>query len=208
MPIHMNNDRGLTLIEVLGSIAITVIVLSTAIALFMGITDLSYSRGDGRNAQKDATYALSQISARLQDSNSVYKPNNNNELRFSTFANGLKSYKAIYYSAATQELWLYDFNAGSSTESFCNTTAGADISFLSNSGFYINGFKLADNVVVAPSYTYTASGVTQPIIGSYGSNQRINITITSQPSTKTTTSGGKHTPGSFQVRTSVKLYKY
>lgn len=204
MPKHINNERGLTLIELLGAIAITTIVIAVAIALFTGVSDFVFSNGEGRKAKNDAKYALAQISARLHDSKEVFKPNNGNELRYSTFTNGEEAYKAICYLGT--ELWLFDFNTGSPELTTSKwKEPEINISRSSDTAYYQNGLKLAVDIENAPAYL--EGGTNIPIIGESGIGKRIDI-ILSYKSTRKTAIGGS-IQGTIQtVKTSVKLYKY
>lgn len=193
----INNERGLTLIEVLAAVSLSVIVLSAAIALFINLSDFTLFSSEGRRSQNDAKYALSQISARLHDSKEVFRPNDANELRYSTFINGGYVYKAICYQG--NEIWLYDF-VGTEAD-----WKDKDMSRSIDDDLYHNGHRLASNIVSAPIYREGETANT--IVGIYGQGKRIDIVLSYQSERKTAT-GGSFQGNVVTVRTSVKLYTY
>ncbi|CAH1202538.1 hypothetical protein PAECIP111893_01825 [Paenibacillus plantiphilus] len=187
---YLKNERGLTLIELLGAISLTAIVITVAIALFTSVSGFTYSNSEGRSAQRNAKYALSQISARLHDSDAIFQPTSANELRYSTFANGLIAYKAICYETSGV-LKLYDFQASTNDE-----WKQDSVSISTHSSYYKNGIELTYGLSQAPDY----------IEKNVGDKKYVNITLHYVPTRKTAT-GGFVSSDEQTVSTRVKLFK-
>lgn len=183
---YMKNERGLTLIELLGAISLTAIVITVAIALFTSVSGFTYSNSEGRSAQRNAKYALSQISARLHDSDKVFRPNDNKEIRYSTFSRKTKAICYIENPINGGEIWIFDYSG---------TWDDAGISYASNQSYYTNGHKIASNITSAPVYQKkTETGL-----------ETVHLSIKYTTKRKTATGGTSVSLPQF-LETSVKLY--
>lgn len=202
MPKHLNNSRGLTLIELLGAIALTAIIITVAIALFASVSSFTFSNSEGRGSQKNSKYALSQISARLHHSDAIFQPTDGNELRYSTFVNGKRVYKAICYITkpgdTIGELIAYDFLDTSNPNAAETEWNKSEVSLSSTPDYYHNGLKIASGIIGPPNYTEKTIGATTSV-------KQVDISISFR-STRKTATGGSIVGSNQTLRTSVKLY--
>ncbi|WP_168735523.1 PilW family protein [Cohnella fermenti] len=196
-----SNQKGFTLLETLGALVVTGIVLVTAIFFYQGMTDFYSASVEGRQAQSSARYGLSQIANRLHDSASVYRPNDANELRFSVFQNGTTSYRALRFNEGM--LTLYTFNG---TEAQWSSAA---VSLASSPSLYARPVELARGLstTAPPVYWTSASGTKTTLTGGaqLSNGETIGITL-SYSLVRKTSSGGRFDSGLKSVSTSVKLY--
>ncbi|MFC5704245.1 type II secretion system protein J [Cohnella faecalis] len=176
---YANNQKGLTLIELLGAIALSAIVTTTAFFIFSGLTNFTQaSSKEGRQAQNEAKFALSQLSTRLQDSIGIFAPTDKNELRYSVFVDETKvAYKAVYYENGT--LTLYDFvgTTGDWSDDKVSLKSTPPAPRTSYADLYKKKYTLAQNLFAAPTYNTKSAGALTALVGSATKNSLIEISI-------------------------------
>lgn len=193
---YMKNERGLTLIELLGAISLTAIIITVAIALFASVSGFTYSNSEGRSAQRNTKYALSQIAARLQDSDKIFRPTDTKEIRYSTFSRNTKAICYVQNPENGGEIWVFDY---------IGTWDAANISYSSNPTLYTNGHKIAANIVAAPIYQKKSATGLEPITNEFPKGT-VHLSIEYTPKRKTAT-GGISVGSSRLLQTTVKLYE-
>ncbi|MEW9699787.1 PilW family protein [Paenibacillus sp. SI8] len=197
----LRNQKGVSLVEVLAVLVITTFLTGVAIFVFQSLSTSTYASTEGRNAQQEAKFALSQIANALHDSNKVMVPDLD-ELRFTSFVNDhTAAYKAVYFvreASGTQgTLWIANFIG---SESQWQNTA---INHSTHPSLYANNMALAQGLTQTPTYT---NGDGSAITGTLTGGSTLKLTLSYQLKRKTA-SGGIMNGNVRTVQTSVKLYK-
>ncbi|RKD23882.1 hypothetical protein BEP19_05500 [Ammoniphilus oxalaticus] len=108
----MNNEKGLTLIEIMAALFISTIVLGVAFMAFSAINLDWNTTTQKYNDDAQIRTTLNTVSEILADSNQVYYVENDysNELRMWNGAS--KNYKVLYYDAGKRNLTLCERSEG------------------------------------------------------------------------------------------------
>jgi hypothetical protein len=101
----MRNERGLTLMEVLGSLTLLVVVMGVAFMLFSSVNQLFNQTSQDYINKTHLRTTMNTISSRMADAVAV-RLENANQLRFRTFAGADRNW-AIVYEESTSSITLY-----------------------------------------------------------------------------------------------------
>lgn len=162
----MNNEKGLTLIELLAAVAISGILLSVVFLLVHSEQKQFASRIASHNDRNAVNKTMNLITADLSNSSKIFVTGN--ELRYKA---GPKL-KALHYTDG--QLISYDFsndaNAANDDADFTNTS----ISVAGNPQKYTAPAIIAQNLNQAPSYRYNNN----PIASLLQNGELIQVSIT------------------------------
>ncbi|WP_165452282.1 PilW family protein [Paenibacillus thalictri] len=167
-----SNEKGISLVEVMAAVTLTAIIIGVAIMLFNSVNlewNATVNKFTDDSRIRLTTNALTKY---LSDANAGYRTNN--ELRFTTYADGAAKKKSLYLNGAN--LYLYDFNSANLTD---NVSIGSP-------GVYTNGVLLAGGVnsIKFMNNTGTAE-IANPNTYSAGSLVKLDISFQTARTTVT-----------------------
>jgi prepilin-type N-terminal cleavage/methylation domain-containing protein len=174
----MNNQRGLTLVELLAAISISVIIIGTATMLLSSVLRTFGDHSQHYQDDAQVKLTLNTLSNHLSESTQVvaYTHGNDKELRYDHYDTALSvvTYKSLYYSHASHKLTLHDFskdgNIGNDTVDFLN----AALTPSAQAGKYTNSIELS----------HIVTGITLETMNT-STSQRVPLTSTPFPPSTT-----------------------
>ncbi|TMV52647.1 prepilin-type N-terminal cleavage/methylation domain-containing protein [Paenibacillus mesophilus] len=161
----MNNEKGLTLIELLAAVAVSGILLSVVFLLIHSEQKQFTSRIASHNDRNAINRTMNLITADLSNSSKIFVTGN--ELRYKA---GPKL-KSLYYTDG--QLISYDFSNDANAANDDADFANASISVTGSPQKYTASAIIAQNLNQAPSYRYNNN----PIASILQNGELIQITI-------------------------------
>lgn len=167
----MRDQRGLTLVELLGAMTLTLVLLTVAFSVYYAVHKTA-ADGLERYLDKSAVdLVMDTLTGELADATTVFVSAAGDEVRCT---NGAAA-RAIVFDAARRTLTLYDFSAGASpADKLANVTDGS-IRPADRPELYANPRELP--AAVAGIRLYDGQG--SPIAGaSVGSGAVVRLSVT------------------------------
>jgi Flp pilus assembly pilin Flp len=144
----LNNQKGLTLMELLGALTISMVIIGVASMLLTSVMGMFNSDSQKFHDKQQMKLTMNTLTAQLVESTQVVYYPANKEFRYKS---GLK-YKSLILNSTSHELSIYDFsndgNTGNDDDDFKNSS----ITIGSNVSKYSNRLLLNDNVASAIFY--------------------------------------------------------
>lgn len=141
----LRNQKGLTLIELLGALTISMVVIGVASMLLTSILGMFNTDSQKYKDKQQMKLTMSTLTSQLSESTkAVYYPANK-EFRYKS---GLK-YKSLILNSTTHELSIYDFSNDGNTTNDDSDFNSSSINLGSNASKYSNRLLLNDNVASA-----------------------------------------------------------
>lgn len=159
----MNNEKGMSLLEVMAAVAISTIIIGVAIMLSNSVALEWNSSVNKYSDDAKIRLTFNALTKYLSDSNFAYRTGN--ELRFTTYADGSAEKKSLYLNGTS--LFLYNFNSPNLTD---NAT-------LSSPGVYTNGILLSDGVTGIQFLNESGASVANPFTYNAGNIVKMNISF-------------------------------
>jgi prepilin-type N-terminal cleavage/methylation domain-containing protein len=119
---ELNNERGLTLIEVLATLTISSVLLGVVLMLLSSTSLQAKTSGEKFNADAEIRTTMDTIAKEISDSNQAYAASN--DFRYVTYTSGTKVVKSLYYNAADQTLTSYLYNSANIQDNVTLATPG------------------------------------------------------------------------------------
>jgi Tfp pilus assembly protein FimT len=110
----LNNEKGITLVEVLVAISLLTIVMFLGFSLFSSVKQLWSINVYDSDFKSRLNVTRSTINNQLSDPIEFYLANKN-ELRFKTFDG---KYKSLLYKSDQQSIWIYESTSSESLTEF------------------------------------------------------------------------------------------
>ncbi|HEY0827404.1 MAG TPA: prepilin-type N-terminal cleavage/methylation domain-containing protein [Bacilli bacterium] len=155
----MNNEKGITVLELLTSLTILTILMGAGFMLLTSVNSLWDNSAQKRSDDSKINLTLNMISRELATPVEMYMPSAN-ELRFKTFAG---KYKSLVYTPASQTLTLKESTDATAIEN----------------GTYVARATLADTIAPDTANSVPAFAVKQsdgtafPLLSKQVGDQRI-----------------------------------
>jgi prepilin-type N-terminal cleavage/methylation domain-containing protein len=167
---NLRQEKGLTLIELLGTLTIVGIVIGIAM-MFLSSIYLQYNTTSQKfTDDTKISITMNTLTKYLTTSTKVIKINNN-EYRFKSE----NSYMALIYTS--NSLFLYTFTSGNPTNDdayFANST----INMTNNSSFYTDPIALSNNVLAQDFQYWNGQGYLSLPTNVIWNGEMIRFTIT------------------------------
>lgn len=135
----MNNQKGLTLLEVIATLTISMVVLGVAFLLYGSVNQLFHSSSQTYNDKASMNLTMNTIAKRLTDANKAVYISGNNELRFT---NGL-NYYSLWFATGSSTLTLYSFSDDGDNTNNVSGFTDQTIGFINNPTLYSKPIELS-----------------------------------------------------------------
>jgi Tfp pilus assembly protein PilV len=192
----MRNQKGLTLIEVLATLTISMVVLGVAFLLYSSVNQLFHSSSQTYNDKASMNRTMNTMAKELTDATKFVYFSGQEELRYT---NG-SSYHSLWFDADAGTLTLYRFGEGRSTVEEDFSDAG--ITLATNAAWYSKPIRLSD-IVNEINYMLLEDtpGPTGGQVYSAGEHLQVEVVFTYHR----VTAGGGKIPGNHIEQTVIKL---
>lgn len=169
----MNNEKGLTLVELLAAITITSMILGAASLLYFSIIRTANTTTQNYSDHSQMSLTVNTLSKQLTDSTKVVYFPNQNELRYKSG----NTYKSLYYNSSNNTLTIYDFGNDGGSGSVDAQFKNGSNSLTSTPGLYSNPLKLS-SMVSKITYSHSDDSTEIPAIPlTNGQVIKINVTF-------------------------------